>query len=136
MSTAIIEKEASATTLKNMEAYMKMHDVQYVAEDAVFVNLGTGEKTHGRQAIGEMLHYIYHVAFEAKAEVTHSLITEDKAVLEGFFVGKHVNEFAGIPATQKNVRVPICVTYNLENSLIKEARIYMLGDVMFRQLNN
>ena len=136
MSTTMIEKEASATTLKNLEAYFNTHDVQYIAEDAVFINLGTGEKTHGRKAIGEMLHYIYHVAFDAKAEVTHSLITEDKAVLEGFFVGKHINDFAGIPATQKNVRVPLCVTYDLENSLIKEARIYMLGDVMFRQLSN
>ena len=134
MSTTTMEKSASAETLKNMEAYFKTHDVSYVAEDAVFVNLGTGERTEGRIAIGEMLHYIYHVAFDAKAEVTHSIITEDKAVLEGFFVGKHINDFAGLPATQKNVRVPLCVSYDLENSMIKEARIYMLGDVMMKQL--
>jgi predicted ester cyclase len=130
----MLEKTPSATTLKNMEAYFKTHDVQYIAEDAVFINLGTGERTQGRKAIGEMLYYIYHVAFDAKAEVTHSLITEEKAVLEGFFVGKHINEFAGIPATQKDVRVPLCVSYNLKESLITEARIYMLGDVMFKQL--
>ena len=134
MSTTTMEKSASAETLKNMEAYFKTHDVSYVAEDAVFVNLGTGERTEGRIAIGEMLHYIYHVAFDAKAEVTHSIITEDNAVLEGFFVGKHINDFAGLSATQKNVRVPLCVSYDLENSLIKEARIYMLGDVMMKQL--
>ena len=134
MSTTTMEKSASAETLKNMEAYFKTHDVSYVAEDAVFVNLGTGERTEGRIAIGEMLHYIYHVAFDAKAEVTHTIITEDKAVLEGFFVGKHMNDFAGLPATQKNVRVPLCVSYDLENSMIKEARIYMLGDVMLKQL--
>ncbi|MBA2500024.1 MAG: ester cyclase [Chitinophagaceae bacterium] len=134
MSTTMLEKTPSATTLKNMEAYFKTHDVQYIAEDAVFINLGTGERTQGRKAIGEMLYYIYHVAFDAKAEVTHSLITEEKAVLEGFFVGKHINEFAGIPATQKDVRVPLCVSYNLKESLITEARIYMLGDVMFKQL--
>ncbi len=130
----MLEKTPSETTLKNMEAYFKTHDVQYVAEEAVFINLGTGERTQGRKAIGEMLHYIYHVAFDAKAEVTHSLITEEKAVLEGFFVGKHINEFAGIPASQKKVRVPLCVSYDLENSIIKEARIYMLGDVMMKQL--
>ncbi len=134
MSTTMMEKSASAATMQNMEAYFKTHDVKYVAEDAVFINLGTGERTEGRKAIGDMLHYIYHVAFDAKAEVTHSLVTEDKAVLEGFFIGKHINDFAGIPATQKNVRVPLCVSYDLENSLIKEARIYMLGDVMMKQL--
>lgn len=134
MSSTMIEKDASATTRKNMEAYFSNHDVQYVAEDAIFINMGTGERTQGREAVREMLHYIYHIAFDAKAEVTHSIITEDKAVLEGYFTGKHINDFAGIPATQKNVRVPLCVTYDLENSLIKEARIYMLGDVMFKQL--
>lgn len=34
----------------------------------------------------------------------------------------------------KPVNVPLCVTYNLENGSIKEARIYMLGQVMMQQI--
>lgn len=121
---------------KNMEAYFKTHDVQYVAEDAVFINKGTGERIEGREAVGKMLQYIYHIAFDAHAEITNFIITEDKAMLEGLFIGKHIGDFAGIPATGKTVTVPLCVTYSLENGLIKEGRIYMLGDVMMRQLQS
>jgi predicted ester cyclase len=135
MTQTLSEPKVSSATVKNMEAYFNTHDVQYVSEDAVFINMGTGEESKGREAIGEMLHYIYHVAFEAKAEFSNNIITEDKALVEGFFNGKHIGEFAGIPPTGKNVNVPFAVTYDLKNGLIKKARIYMLGDVLMRQLS-
>ncbi len=124
------------TSNKNPIAdYFETHDTKYIAEDAVFINMDSGEKTIGRQAIGEMLHYIYHIAFDAHADIINTIITKDKAVLEANFVGKHIGEFAGISATQKNVEVPLCVTYDLDNDLIKRARIYMSSTIMMQQLN-
>lgn len=131
----LIEKKASVTQ-KNLEAYFKTHDVQYVAEDGVFTHMNTGEKTIGREAVRQMLHYIYHVAFDAKAEIKNTIITEDKAVLEMDFVGKHIGEFAGIQPTGKQVKFPITIVYDLENGLIKQARVYMLMDVMMKQLTS
>lgn len=119
----------------NMEAYFSTHDVKYIAEDAVFINMATGERHHGRDEIANMLHYIYHVAFEAKASIDNYIITEDKAMIEGFFVGKHIGNFAGIEATNKSVNVPLCVTYVLKEGLISEARIYMQANVMMEQLH-
>lgn len=130
----VLNKSEFDLAKKNMEAYFNSHDVQYVADDAVFINMGSGERTEGREAIGQMLHYIYHIAFDAKAEFTNSIITENKAMVEGMFTGKHIGEFAGMPATNKMVSVPLCVTYILEKGLVKEAKIYMLGDVMMQQL--
>lgn len=135
MEELILEKKASLTE-KNLEAYFKSHDVQYVAEDGVFISMNTGEKTIGREAVGQMLHYIYHVAFDAKAEIKNKIITENKAVLEFDFIGKHIGEFAGIPPTNKEVNVPICVVYDLENGLIKQGRVYFLMDVLIKQLTS
>lgn len=135
MEEMLIEKKASVTQ-KNLEAYFKTHDVQYVAEDGVFTHMNTGEKTIGREAVRQMLHYIYHVAFDAKAEIKNTIITEDKAVLEMDFVGKHIGEFAGIQPTGKQVKFPITIVYDLENGLIKQARVYMLMDVMMKQLTS
>lgn len=118
----------------NMEAYFKTHDTRYIAEDGVFINMSTGEETIGREAIAQMLNYIYHVAFDAKAKIRNIIITKNKAVLEADFVGKHIGEFANMQPTNKDVNVPLCVTYDLENGLIKVARIYMLADVMIRQI--
>lgn len=117
------------------DEYFKTHDTAYVAEDAVFINMGTGEETKGRAAIAGMLHHIYHVAFDAKADVKHTIVTDKNAVLEADFVGKNIGEFAGMAATGKDVKVPLCVTYDLNSDgLIQTARIYMLSDVMMKQL--
>src|SRR5690349_2512661 len=105
MEEMILEKKVSDSQ-KNMEAFFATHDVQYVAEDAVYTNMSSGEKTIGREAIGQMLHYIYHVAFDAKAIIMNKIITDNKALLEMDFVGRHIGELAGIPPTNKEVNVP------------------------------
>lgn len=120
---------------RNLEEFFKTHDSKYVAEDAIFKDMTTGKETKGRQAISAMLHYIYHIAFDAEAIVTNTVITGKNALLEASFVGKHIGEFAGIEATGKQVNVPLCITYDLnDDGLIQTARIYMLTDVMMHQL--
>lgn len=131
----VVKNETPSTMEEIFLKWADTHDIKYVAEDAVFKNLGTGEEYKGREAIGGMLHYMYHVAFDAYAEVTNYIITEDKAMLEGFFKGRHIGEFAGIEPTNKEVNVPLCVSYNLKDGLIKEGRVYMLGNVLMQQLN-
>jgi predicted ester cyclase len=49
-------------------------------------------------------------------------------------VGKHIGEFAGIPATGKEFRVPLCVVYDLKDDLIKRARIYFEMPALLAQL--
>lgn len=116
--------------------WAETHDVKYVAEDAVFKNLATGEEYKGRDAIAGMLEYVYHVAFDARAEVHNYMLTENNAMLEGYFKGTHIGEFAGFAPTNKEVNVPLCVSYDLEDGLIKEGRIYMLGSVLMQQLQS
>lgn len=129
-----LQTNALTTAQQNLLAYFETHDLKYVAEDAVFINMGTGETYKGRAEIGALLHYIYHIAFDAKVQPIDFVITEDKAMVQGFFKGKHIGEFAGIPPTNKDVEVPLCVTYELKDGLIQKARIYMLGDVLMKQL--
>ena len=125
---------ALSRTQENMLDYFATHDVKYIADDAVFRNLSTGETYRGKAEVGAMLHFTYHVAFDARVETTNYVITEDKAVVEGFFKGKHIGEIAGIKPTQKEVNVPLTVSYDLKNGLIQQARIYMLIDIMRQQL--
>jgi steroid delta-isomerase-like uncharacterized protein len=125
------EKTRSVVT-KYLES--KHSDISMMADDVVFKNMATGEEHHGPDAVLQMLNYVYHVAFDADAELKNLIIEDSKAVLEADFIGKHIGEFAGIPATNKNVRVPLCVVYDLENDKIKRGRIYFEVPALMAQL--
>ena len=105
-----------------------------MADDVVFAHMATGDLHEGPEAVARMLHYVYHVAFDARAETRNLVVDDGKAVFEADFVGTHIGEFAGIPATGKQVRVPLCVVYELENNMIKRGRVYMEMPVLFKQL--
>lgn len=123
-------------TREAMSRYWDSHhsDLSMMAEDVVFTHMATGEEHRGREGVRRMLDYIYHQAFDATAEVRSRIYSESQAVVEGEFVGTHTGEFAGIPATGRQVRVPLCVVYDLESGEVKRARVYLELPVLFRQL--
>lgn len=124
------------STRKALEAYWREHDPKYVAEDAVFTMLPTGEEMRGRQSIDEHLKAFYHGSLTADAEVLNSVFAENKGLLEAMVVGKHTGDFAGIPATGRDVRVPLAVAYDMENGLIKKARIYLMVNILINQITS
>ncbi len=109
-------------------------DVSIMAEDVVFNIMATGQEHHGRDAVLGMLNYFYHIAFEATATTRVTLFGENNAMVEGDFVGKHIGEFAGIPATGKDVRVPLCMVYDLANDQIKHGCVYFEMPALLQQL--
>ena len=58
--------KGQTNAINNLKEFFKTHDVIYVAENAVFKNMSTGEEINGRKAIADMLNYMYHVAFELR----------------------------------------------------------------------
>jgi len=109
-------------------------DVSMMARDVVFTIMATGQEHHGPDGVLQMLNYFYHVAFDATAEIRNMIFADGKAVVESDFIGKHIGEFAGIAATNKSVRVPLCVVYDLEDDLIKRGRVYFEMPVLLKQL--
>jgi steroid delta-isomerase-like uncharacterized protein len=109
-------------------------DVSMMADDVVFTIMATGQEHRGPDGVMGMLNYFYHFAFDATAPAENTIFGDGKAMVEGHFTGKHIGEFAGIPATNKDVRVPICVVYDLENDKIKRGRVYFEMPVLMQQL--
>ena len=117
-----------------MDAYLSGHAPECVAKDAVFTMMVTGQEDRGHEAIFGTMNYFYTVAFDGTFEATNSIIAEENAVVEGYLVGKHVGEFAGIPATGKDVRVPMCIVYDVNQGFIQKARIYFQMATLMQQL--
>ena len=109
-------------------------DLGMMAEDVVFTNMATGEEHRGVEGVRRMLDFVYHTAFDAHAETRSRIFDERQAVLEADFVGTHIGTFAGIPATGRSVRVPLCVVYDVEEGKIKRGRIYLETPVLLRQI--
>ena len=109
-------------------------DLSMMADDVVFINMATGQRHTGREEVAEMLHFVYHVAFDARAETRNVIVDGDHAVLEAEIVGKHIGEFAGVAPTNKDVRIPLAVVYDLEEGQIKEGRIYFELPALLAQL--
>ena len=124
------------STRKTLEAYWREHDPRYVAEDAVFTMIPTGEEMRGRKTIDEHLKAFYHGSLTADAQVVGSIFSENQGLLEAIVIGKHTGDFAGIPATGRDVRVPLAVSYDMENGLIKRARIYLMVNVLINQITS
>lgn len=124
------------STSEVMTKYLNSNhsDIRLMSEDVVFTIMSTGQEHRGRDGVLQMLNYFYHIAFDATAETYNFIFADGKAVVEGDFVGKHIGEFAGISATNEQVRVPLCVVYDLEADLIKRGRVYFEMPALLRQL--
>ena len=109
-------------------------DTSMMADDVVFTIMDTGEEHRGPEGILKMLGDFYHGTFEADVETTNTIFADGQAVVEGYVVGKHTGTFAGVPATGKDVRMPICVVYDLENDKIKKGRVYVASGVFLYQV--
>lgn len=109
-------------------------DLSALADDVVFTIMDTGEEHRGPEAVAGMLHYFYHIAFDASLETRSMIYADQHLAAEWDFVGKHIAEFAGIAATGKQVRVPLCVIYDLENDKVKRGRVYFETPVLLKQL--
>lgn len=134
--SVMAQSNESDATQEAITRYLesKHTDLSMMADDVVFTNMATGETHTGREAIGEMLHYVYHVAFDATAELRNLIVEHNRAVLEAEIVGKHIGEFAGIAATNKDVRIPLCVIYDLDNGKITHGRIYFEVPALMAQI--
>ena len=124
------------STRKTMQRYFDSEhsDVSMMAKDVTFTIMATGQEHSSPEGVLGMLNYFYHIAFDATS-ITHvTLFGENNAMVESDFVGKHIGEFAGIPATGKDVRVPLCVVYDLEDDLIQRGRVYFETPALLKQL--
>ncbi|MCL5068603.1 MAG: ester cyclase [Thaumarchaeota archaeon] len=113
-----------------VESYLHGHDSSKIADDAVFVVMGTGQESKGQVAISQLLDYFYNKAFSARFDQKDLVVGEGKAVAEGDFVGKQNIEFAGIQPSGKEVHIPLLIKYDVKNGKITRANIYFETDAL------
>jgi steroid delta-isomerase-like uncharacterized protein len=96
----------------------------FFSDDVLWTTMETGDQVRGRDAVRDYIVALHTQAFHASPEVKRFVAADDVAVLEAVFVGTHAAEFAGIPPTGKQVRLPYAVVYDLEDSTITALHAY------------
>jgi predicted ester cyclase len=101
---------------------------EYFDDDVTMEVVGTGQTAQGRSAVEGMIRYLHEQVFDGTPVLKSLVVERDQAAIEADFVGRHTSDFAGIPASGREVRVPYSVHYSLENGRIKALRVYGLAN--------
>jgi predicted ester cyclase len=118
-----------------MRRYWEGHDGSAITEDAVFTDVASGQSWSGREAIGEMLDYFYAQVFQARFEPERTYVGDGWAAVEGRFIGVHTGEFAAVPATGKEVDVPLAIFYTVDERGITEGRVWFMVSSFLQQVS-
>ena len=120
-----------------LDALVKRADFPaYFTDDVVATFEGTDQRADGREAAAQLIRYVHEGAFDARMELKNLLTENGKAAIEADFAGTHTGEFAGIPATGRDVRVPYSVVYDLRGGQISALRIYFPMSRLTEQLTS
>lgn len=72
---------------------------------------------------------------DLKLEITRRYVSDDAITIEVTLTGTHKNQWIGIPATGRQVKLPFCVIFPFdENDRLTGERAYFDGALILRQL--
>lgn len=131
------KRGTSAGSLEVFLAFTEEHDADFYAEDAEFHVMGQPEPYRGRKAIRQALATFYGGAFTDTDPVHRTIVADGNiVVLEFVYHGTNTGEFAGLPATNQRVSVPMLGIYEIEDGYIQRGRLYFDFATMMRQLGH
>jgi predicted ester cyclase len=107
---------------------------RHFSDDLVVTLMWTDQVLKRRDAAQQMINYLHQQAFAARPVLKNSLVGEGQAVAEADFVGKRSGEFAGVAASGKDVNMPYCVAYDLNEDKITALRLYFPVRVLLQQI--
>ena len=106
---------------------------EFFTDDVTFELVGSGQEVKGREAVDQFIR-VFHETFDAYPKLKTAIVGDDRAALELDFVGTHVADFGGVPASGKPINVPYAVVYDFKADKIAALRLYMPMDVLMGQI--
>ncbi len=105
-------------------------------DEIVWTTMETGDQIRGREAVRDFIVALHTQWFQAAPEVKTVTFTNGVAGLEAVFAATHTGEFAGIPPTGMQVRLPYACVYDVVNEKITALRAYFPILALIQQLQS
>jgi predicted ester cyclase len=106
---------------------------RFFTEDVTVSFMGTDRVFKGRETARTLITAFHEQAFRTRIKPTTVLCGDGTAMVEAQFLGTHIGEFEGIPATGRDVDVPYAVGYDFRGNRISALRLYFPIDLLLRQ---
>ncbi len=121
--------------IRLIQAFMQGHDPKMVADDATYQDFTSPEPLRGRVAVGQMLDMLYRTAFpDARSDIRQMMAGDGRVVVEFTFRGVNSGNLMGVPATHRQVEIPMCGVYEIAGEAIQAVRLYYDSAQLTRQL--
>ncbi|WP_150308235.1 ester cyclase [Planctomonas psychrotolerans] len=108
---------------------------QYYAPDILWTTMETGDTMRGRDAVRSFIVALHTRMFDAHPEMRHLAVGDGVAAVEMVFVGTHIGDFGGVPASGSRVRLPYTVFYDVTEAGITELRAYVSIRALIDQIS-
>jgi steroid delta-isomerase-like uncharacterized protein len=128
-------EETERTVRAYLDALLGGSDfASYFADEVVWTTTETGEQVRGPEAVRDFIVGLHTEYFDASPELVNLTVADGVAAIEAVFVGTHIAEFGGIPATGAAVRLPYAVSYDVSDGKITALRAYFPLAALVHQL--
>ena len=127
--------DTEATLRDYLDALLNGGDfASYFSDDVLWTTMESGEETRGRDAVRDLIVGLHVEWFKASPEIRSTVAGDGVAGLEAVYVATHTADFAGIPATGAEVRLPYSIFYDISGGKITALRAYFPITTLIRQL--
>ncbi|MHA2009404.1 MAG: ester cyclase [Promethearchaeota archaeon] len=122
----IVDRAFEAFNKHSVDDFM-----DFYADSAVYNSLSRGEPLEGREVIREEFARVMFTSFpDIKIEKINAFGQDDWLCTEVILKGTHTGPMPGptgeaIPATNKSIRVPMCLVFKIKDGKFIEIREYM-----------
>ena len=107
---------------------------RHMTDDVTVAFMGTDRMVTGRAAAEQLITFVHAHAFKTAVQIKGVACGDGHAMLEAEFVGTHIGEFEGVPASNRHVRVPYAAAYDIEGDRIRTLRLYFPLEQLMRQI--
>ncbi|HEX2807829.1 MAG TPA: SgcJ/EcaC family oxidoreductase [Kineosporiaceae bacterium] len=122
------QPSAPLNTVTARTAALNRHDAgeaaAFFATDADLTDVGTGQRSQGRDAIREATEGFLALFTDLRIEKTSTLCTDDRYAAEWVMSGIHTGDLPGLPATGRSFSVAGASVGQVRDGLIVHATEY------------
>ena len=130
-------QDTEQTIREYLDALLSGGDfASFFADDVRWTTMETGEEIRGRESVKGFIIALHNQLFDARPELRNVTTADGVAAIEAVFVGTHIAEFAGVPATGATVRLPYSMFYDVADGKIVALRAYFPITTLVGQLRD